>query len=95
MWSTAGTTRLNGLSSERGGSLRRLADQLIQADIGLARRSDVADFKTVGLKTILHQPDFLDADHLLHPVRNDEACGWRPDMAGVAKGVIAPLVDVA
>jgi hypothetical protein len=32
-----------------------------------------ADFKTVGLETILHQPDFLGADHVLHPVRNDEA----------------------
>ena len=58
--------------------------QRIQIDIGLARRPDVADLKTVGLEAILHQPDFLDADHFLHPVGNDEAGGRRPDMAGVA-----------
>ena len=58
-----------------------LANQRIQLDIGLAGRPDMADFKTVGLKAILHQPDFLGADHGLHsfgmmkPV--DGAQTWR------------------
>src|SRR6476659_1374149 len=34
---------------------------------------DVAHFKTVWLETILHQPDLLGADDVLHPARNDEA----------------------
>ena len=83
MWSTADTTRLD--VAIRGGLSRRLAEQLIQPDIGLARRADVTNLKTIGRKTILNQPDFLNADHFLHPVRNDEASGRRPDMAGVAE----------
>ena len=53
------------------------------------------DFEAVGPETILHQPDLLDADHFLHPVGNDEAGGRRPDMAGVTKGEVAALMDVA
>ena len=59
--------------SRRATVSRRLAEQLIQPDIDLARRADVADLKTVGRKTILHQPDLLGAYHFLHAVRNDEA----------------------
>ena len=66
-------------------ALRFRIEQFVQPDIDLAGRSDMADFKTVGLETILQQPDFLGADDFLHPVRNDEAGGRRPDMAGWPK----------
>ena len=59
-------------------------EQRIQIDIDLARRPDVADLKAVGLEAVFHQPDFLDADHFLHPVGNDEAGRRRPDVADVA-----------
>ena len=62
--STADTTRLD--VAIRGGLSRGLAQQFIQADIGLARRADMTDSKH-RRKTIFHQPDFLNADHRLHP----------------------------
>ena len=55
----------------------------------------MADFKTVGLEAVFHQPGFLDADHRLHALREDEAGGRRPDVAGAAIGEVAALVHVA
>src|SRR3954453_10983626 len=71
------------------------ANQRIQSDIGLSRRPDVPDLKTAGLETILHQPAFLRADHGLYSVRDDEAGGRRPDVARMAKGEVAALMDMA
>ena len=53
--------------------LSRLAEQLIEVDIVLARRPDVADFKTVRPKAIFDQPGLLDADHLLFRVREERS----------------------
>ena len=69
--------------------------QLIQVDIDLARRADVADFETVRRETIFHQPGFLQRDPFLALVGHDEAGGRRPDMTDVAVSEIAALVDVA
>jgi hypothetical protein len=51
--------------------------------------------KGVGLEAIFHQPDFLDADHFLLGIRNDEAGGRRPDVADVGISKIPALVNVA
>ena len=55
----------------------------------------MTDFKAVGLKTVFDQPDLLGADDFLLRIRNDEAGGRRPDVADVAIGKIAALVNVA
>jgi hypothetical protein len=39
--------------------------QLVEIDIALAGRPDVADLETVGLEPIFHQPHFLGADPVL------------------------------
>ena len=52
-------------------------------------------FEAVGLETILHEPDFLDADHFLSCIRNDEAGGGRPDVPDMAKSKIPALVHMA
>jgi hypothetical protein len=50
-----------------------LFKQRIHIDIDLPRRPDVADFETVGLEAVFQEADFLDADHFLFLVGNDEA----------------------
>ena len=47
------------------------------------------------MEAIFHQPGLLDRDHILPGVGNDEAGRGRPDMAGMAAGEIAALVDMA
>src|SRR5580692_3555447 len=54
------------------------AKQRIHVDIDLALGPDVTDFKTVGCKAVLHQPDLLEADHLLPRVGENEGGGRRP-----------------
>jgi hypothetical protein len=49
------------------------AEQRIHIDIDLTWRLDVTDLETVGLEAVFHQADFLDADHFLLLVGNDEA----------------------
>src|ERR1700692_1673307 len=66
--------------------VRSHADQRVQADIELARRSHMTHFKAVGLETILYQPDLLDADHFLPGIGDHEACGRRPNMSGAGMG---------
>ena len=54
------------LSQGAGAASRRLpAEQLVEIDIALAGRPDVADLETVGLEPIFHQPHFLGADPVL------------------------------
>jgi hypothetical protein len=48
-------------------------EQRIHIDIDLARRPDVTDLESVGLKDVLHEADLLDADHFLFFIGNDEA----------------------
>ena len=77
-------------------SMRRLlGEQCIEVDIDLARRADMPDLEGVGSKSIFHEARFLDADHFLPGVGDNETGRGRPDVAGVAKGEIAALVDVA
>ncbi|MGY4459775.1 hypothetical protein ACVWYI_003735 [Bradyrhizobium sp. LB13.1] len=42
-----------------------LSEQLLDIDIDLAGRPDVADLKAVGLEAVLHEPDLLDRDPVL------------------------------
>src|SRR6476659_5765044 len=95
-WCASGLTGCELADLERCGLLARSrADQRIQIDIGLARRPDVKNLKTVGLEPILDQPDLLDADHFLPRIRNDEAGGRRPDVADVGIVKIPALVNMA
>ena len=64
-----------------------LRQQLIQIDIDLARRADVADFEAVGLEAVLDQPGLLDRDPSC-ACRDDEAGRRCPDVPRMAEGVI-------
>src|SRR5262252_5532555 len=72
-----------------------LCEDLLDVDIALTVRPDVADLKAVGLEAVFDEAGFLDPDPLLALVVDDEARRRRPDVSDTAKSVVAPLMDVA
>src|SRR4051812_25925525 len=68
-----------------------LHQQLLDIDIDLACRADVADLKAVA---VLDEPDFLDRDAVLTRVVDPEPGRWRPDVAGVAIAEVTALVHM-
>jgi hypothetical protein len=47
-------------------------EQRIHVDVELTRRAGVPDLETVGLEAVFDEAYFLDADHFLPSIGNDE-----------------------
>src|ERR1700722_8131123 len=74
--------------------LAAVGENIVQANIDLTGCADMPNLETLGAKPILHEPGFLHADPVLHPVRDDESGRWRPDVPGVRVSEIAALMHM-